>query len=303
MQQENEKNNLQAKTGVYFALGAFTLWGFLPLFWKMLSDFSAGEILANRMIWSAVFVVFLLYRRKQLHDVKRIFQQPKKLGLVIMSALVISANWFIYIWAVNSNHVLETSMGYYINPLIVILMGTLLLKEKLNRLEIVAIICAGVGVLIMTLQYGQVPWVSLALAVSFSLYGLCKKIVQIDSLVALGVETLLLSPFALLYLIVIRSSFLNTVIQVSPLTVLLLTMTGVFTALPLLWFAQAAKRVTLAVLGFSQYLSPTITLLLGIFLFRESFTVTHLLSFGSIWTGLLVFSYAQSRKLRALHKA
>jgi len=302
MQQENKNDVSQSKLGVYYALGAFTLWGFLPLFWKMLSAFSAGEILANRMIWSAVFVVVLLYRRNQLHDVKRIFQDPKKLGLVVLSAIIISANWFIYIWAVNSNHVLETSMGYYINPLIVILMGTLLLKEKLNRLEVIAIVCAVAGVMIMTLQYGQVPWVSLALAVSFSLYGLCKKVVQIDSLVALGVETLLLSPFALLYLIITRASFLNTVTQVSPLTVLLLTMTGVFTALPLLWFAQAAKRVTLAVLGFSQYLSPTITLLLGIFLFRESFTVTHLLSFGSIWTGLLVFSYAQTRKLRALHK-
>jgi len=302
LQPKMNKDDLQSKAGVYYALAAFTLWGFLPLFWKLLSAFSAGEILANRMIWSAVFVFLLLKKRKQLNDVKQIFKQPKKLGLVILSAIIISANWFIYIWAVNSNHVLETSMGYYINPLIVILMGTLLLKEKLNRLEIIAILFAAAGVMIMTLQYGRIPWVSLALAISFSLYGLCKKMVKIDSLVALGVETLLLSPFALLYLIVSRTSFLSTVSAVSPATVLLLTMTGIFTALPLLWFAQAAKRVTLSVLGFSQYLSPTITLMLGIFLFREPFTITHLLSFGSIWMGLLVFSYVQTMKLKALNK-
>ncbi len=302
MQTKADKNVIQTKVGVYYALAAFTLWGFLPLYWKLLNAFTAGEILANRMIWSAVFVFILLLKRGQVDEVKQIFKQPKKLRLVMLSAVIISTNWFIYIWAVNSNHVLETSMGYYINPLIVILMGTLILKEKLNRLEIIAILFAATGVLIMTLQYGRVPWVSLALAVSFASYGLCKKVVQIDSLVALGVETFLLSPFALLYLVVTRTSFLSTAATVAPATVLLLTMAGFFTALPLLWFAQAAKRVTLALLGFSQYLSPTITLLLGIFLFREPFTTTHIISFGCIWIGLMIFSYVQTIKLKASRK-
>jgi chloramphenicol-sensitive protein RarD len=289
-------------SGINYALAAFILWGFLPLFWKMLGSFHAAEILANRIIWSVIFVFGLLYQRKQIHEVRAIFRSPRKLGLVMLSSVIISGNWFVYIWAVNSDHVIETSMGYYINPLIVILMGMLILKEKLDRLESIAIIMAFAGVMIMTLRYGQVPWISLFLATSFSLYGLCKKLVQVESLVALGIETLLVSPIALGYLIINRDSFITTLTAASPVTVILLILTGIFTALPLLWFARAARLVTLSVLGFAQYLSPTITLLLGVFLFREPFTAAHGISFGFIWTGLAIFSFAQTQKLREIKR-
>ncbi|MEN1759088.1 EamA family transporter RarD [Anoxynatronum sibiricum] len=291
-----------AVKGIYYALAAFMLWGFLPLYWKTLQSFSAGIILANRIIWSAIFVFFLLKKRKQMETVKSVIRDKKQLFRVFLSAVVISGNWFVYIWAVNANHVIEASMGYYINPLIVILMGMLILKEKLNLMEGAAIILAFAGVLFITWQYGQVPWISLFLATSFSLYGLCKKMVQVDSLVALGLETLILTPIALIYLAVNFKTFMATLQTVSWVTVALLILSGVLTALPLLWFAQAAKLVTMSILGFSQYLSPSISLLLGIFLFKEPFSTTHAISFALIWTGLLIFSLAQTRKMHQLKK-
>ncbi len=288
--------------GMTYALAAFMMWGFLPLYWKLVGSFNPAEILANRIIWSAVFVFFLLYKRKQLHEVRSVFRTPRKLRLVALSSMIISGNWFVYIWAVNSNHVIETSMGYYINPLIVILMGMVILKEKLERLEMIAIFFAFAGVMLMTLQYGQIPFVSLFLAISFSLYGLCKKMVKIDSLVALGIETLLVAPIAFGYLLVNRESFILTVVEVSPWTVFLLTFSGIFTALPLLWFARAAGLVTLSALGFTQYLSPTITLILGVFLFKESFSMIHGFSFGLIWIGLLIFSFVQAKRMSTNRK-
>jgi len=283
--------------GIYYALAAFMLWGFLPLYWKTLQSFSAGIILANRIIWSALFVFCLLKKRNQMSMVKAVVRDKQKLFLVFLSAVIISGNWFVYIWAVNANHVIEASMGYYINPLIVILMGMLILKEKLNRMEGAAIILAFAGVFFITWQYGQVPWISLFLATSFALYGLCKKMVQVDSLVALGLETVILTPLAIVYLVANRSTLMHTLQSVSWVTVALLVLSGVLTALPLLWFAQAAKLVTMSILGFSQYLSPSISLLLGIFLFREPFTSTHVISFALIWSGLLIFSLAQTHKI------
>ncbi|SMP44763.1 EamA family transporter RarD [Anoxynatronum buryatiense] len=296
--ESSTSSTTSAVRGIYYALAAFMLWGFLPLYWKTLQSFSAGVILANRIIWSAIFVFFLLKKRNQMETVKSVIRDKKQLFRVFLSAVVISGNWFVYIWAVNANHVIEASMGYYINPLIVILMGMLILKEKLNPMEGAAIILAFAGVLFITWQYGQVPWISLFLATSFSLYGLCKKMVQVDSLVALGLETLILAPVALIYLAVNLNTFMATLQTVSWVTVVLLILSGVLTALPLLWFAQAAKLITMSVLGFSQYLSPSISLLLGIFLFREPFSTTHAISFALIWSGLLIFSLAQTRKRR-----
>jgi chloramphenicol-sensitive protein RarD len=287
--------------GIYYALSAFFLWGFLPVYWKLLGEFTAAQILANRIILSSFFVFALLYQRKQMGEVKSVLFNRRKLLLVMLSSMVISVNWFVYIWAVNSNHVIEASMGYYINPLIVILIGTFFLKEKINRMEMTAILFALSGVLIITFQYGRFPWISLVLAISFSLYGLCKKLVQVDSLVALGIETLLLTPIAAAFLIINHQHFRSIAINVAPITILLLLISGMLTALPLLWFARAAKLVNLSVLGFSQFLSPTISLLLGIFLFREAFTFSHAVSFGLIWTGLAVFTYAQSLKFKAMN--
>ena len=291
-----ESENTVSIKGVYYALSAFTLWGFLPLFWKMLGGFDAGEVLANRIIWSAVFVTILLISRKEFSEVGRVFRDRKRAGLVLVSSLIISSNWFVYIWAVQANHVIEASMGYYINPLIVILMGTLILKEKLNRLEVISIGCAAAGVLFMTIQYGRVPWISLYLATSFSLYGLCKKMVRVDALAALGLETLMISPVAIAFLFIQRQSFLNHIQVQSIWVVILLMCSGVFTALPLLWFARAARLVPLSVLGFAQYLAPTFMLLLGVFLFKEPFTRVNVVSFSLIWTGLAIFSIAQTRK-------
>ena len=221
----------------------------------------------------------------------------------MISSLIISVNWFVYIWAVNSGKVIETSLGYYINPLIVILMGTFILKERLDSLEKTSILLAAAGVLILTIQYRQFPWTALFLATSFALYGLCKKLVSVESLTALGIETLLVSPAALIYLWTQRTELLHSLTSVSPVVVTALILAGVFTALPLLWFAKAARTVTFSILGFTQYLSPTITLLLGIFIFREPFSIGNIASFGLIWSGLGLFSVVQTRKWHRVRQA
>ena len=288
--------------GIHYGIGAYLLWGFLPVYWRLLQAFPAGVILANRMIWSCFFVAGLLGYRKEIGNMLLIFHDRKKLLLVVFSSMIISLNWFTYIWAVNSGYVLQASMGYYINPLMVVLMGTLIFKEKMDRPEKIALLLAFLGVLVITLEYGRIPWVSITLATTFSIYGLCKRVVKVDSIVALAIETLIIAPVALAYLIYLQSVGELDAGSISPGSWLLLMGAGVVTATPLLWFAIAAKQVPFSILGFIQYLSPTITLLLGVFLFREPFTGFHMISFGLIWAGLLLFTIVQTRKFYEARK-
>ncbi|GED53419.1 MULTISPECIES: EamA family transporter RarD [Brevibacillus] len=283
------------KQGVLYAIGAYFMWGMLPLYWKVFEKMGAWEILAHRIIWSAVFVVALLFVTKKLRYLKSSVTEAKTWIALVLSSLIISGNWLIYIWAVNIGHVMETSLGYYINPLLSVLFGVLFLKERMRLGQWIAIVLAAIGVSVMTFHYGKVPWVAILLALTFALYGLAKKTVKLEPMMSLAWETLFVAPIALAYVLALQVNGQETALSLEAWQIVLLTLAGVATALPLYWFAQAAKRLPLSMVGFVQYLSPTITLLMAIFLFHEPFTQTHLISFGFIWSALVVFTISSLR--------
>jgi chloramphenicol-sensitive protein RarD len=282
--------------GVVYAAAAYLSWGLLPLYWKLFQQMAAWEILAHRIVWSVVFVGLLLVSTRRWRQMWGGVSRPKEKAAILLSSLFISGNWLIFIWAVNSGHVLETSLGYYINPLINVLFGVLFLKERMRLSQWAAIALAAVGVSIITVQYGRIPWVAITLALSFACYGLTKKVVKLDSMISLAWETLIVFPVSLLYLVVLHASGSDTASLLSGWQWALLTLSGVATALPLYWFAQATKTLPLSMVGFIQYLAPSTSLLLAIFVFGEPFTTTHFISFGCIWTALVVFTVGTLRK-------
>lgn len=288
----------ELKTGVTYSFAAYFLWGILPLYWKLLNKIPAGEILAHRIIWSSIFILGLLIFQKRLPQLKEITKESKKMTWVILCTIFISINWFVFIWAVNSNRVVESSMGYYINPLVVVLLGVIVLKERLGLWQIVSLVLATIGVIIMTFSYGKIPWISLILAMSFGFYGLFKKLANVESILGLGLETFILAPISLVYIIYRQVSGLGSLGTISLNTTLILFCSGIATATPLLWFGQGAKRIPLSTLGFIQYLAPTISLIIGVFIFKEEFTTAHLISFGFIWLGLVIYSLSQTKAVK-----
>ena len=285
------------RMGVLYAILAYTIWGILPLFWKALKQIGAGEILASRILWSFVFSLLILIILRGLGDLKNAFSNGKTILSVSLGALFITANWFIYIWAVNSNRVIETSLGYYINPLFTVLLGVIVLKERIDRWQIVSLLLALLGVIIITVQYGRVPWVSLLLAISFGLYGLVKKLSNLTSIIGLTMETMIIAPLALGYIVYKQVEGTSSLVALSWEVSILVVLTGVVTAIPLLLFAQGAKCVPLSTLGFIQYLAPSIALILGIFLFKEDFSRVDLISFGLIWMALGIYSFSRKNFL------
>ncbi|RKD24422.1 transporter [Ammoniphilus oxalaticus] len=294
----------EERKGIWYAIGAYILWGILAIYWKSLQDIPAGEILAHRVFWSFLFVGVVLFISKRIFQVKAVLSSRRNWITVTCSGFLISANWFTYIWAVNNDHVIEASLGYYINPLFSFALGVLVLKEGLRRWQAISMLFAAVGVTILTIEYGKFPWIALSLALTFAFYGLTKKMIELDSLIALGLETLMVFPVAFFYLFRLELNGTSSLSSISLPTFLLLASSGVITAVPLLWFAQAAKRIPYTMISFIQYVSPTITLLLGIFLYKETFTWTHLISFGFIWLALALYtitshgSFGQKNKMK-----
>lgn len=298
-----EDEQKQQTTGIVSGIFAYMIWGVLPIYWKALDYMAADEILAHRIFWSfALMIVTLIGFQKWgefLTELKIIVSKPILLLSVIMSGILISGNWLIYIWAVNNNHVLETSLGYYINPLISVLLGMIVLKEKLGFVQVISFIMAAIGVLVLTIQYGKIPWTALLLALSFGLYGLVKKKANLSSTTGLTVETMVVTPIAIIYLI---SLFLDGKGQFAlhsfNTTNLLLIGSGIVTAIPLLLFAEAAKRIPLSMVGFIQYIAPTITLCLGVFVYHEQFTKIDLIAFSFIWLALVIYSLSNAKRIR-----
>lgn len=284
-----ERNSL---VGVFYGAIAFIAWGFLPIYWKLLKEIPADEILAHRIFWSFIFIGGIVLFKNGIGVLKETIKDRKNVGYVLLCAFFITINWGMYIWAVNSGNILQSSMGYYINPLMVVLLGMTVLKEKLNWLQYVSIAFAAIGVAIMTIQFGSIPWVALLLASTFALYGLFKKLVKAESLVSLALETTVLMPLALGYILFKLFSGQSALYSVSLSTLVILIFSGVATATPLLWFGMGSNRVRLSTMGFLQYISPTISLIIGIFIYGEKFTSTHLLSFGFIWAGLIIYSFS-----------
>lgn len=283
-------SKVQQRLGVFYGILAFSAWGILPLYWKMLINVPAGEILAHRIVWSFVFVSLLLTVFRKWVTVKTALVSARIRLAVILCAILIAANWGIYIWAVNSSHIVDSSMGYYINPLLSVFLGMVFLRERLNFWQKVSLGLATLGVTIIAWHYGGIPWVSLSLAVTFGLYGLFKKLANLESLISLTLETAVLVPLALGFLIWKHSDGTGAFGAASLGVTLLLAGAGIVTAIPLFWFGQATRRVSLGTVGFTQYFSPTISLILGVFVYKESFTPFHFISFGLIWAALILYS-------------
>lgn len=278
------------RTGILSATLAFLCWGLFPLYFHAIGEVPPVQILAHRMLWSLLFLVIVLLVRRQWAWLA-VVRQPRVFFSFVASASLLSINWLIYIWAVNNGHVIEGSLGYFINPLVNIMFGYVLLKERLRRAQWLAIGVAALGVAWLTWQAGTVPWIALALAASFGGYGLLRKTAALGALEGLSFETMVLFPLAAGYVIWLtahgENAFINTP---SDTTRLLLIAAGPITAIPLLLFASGARRIPLSVLGLLQYLSPTLQFLLGVWLFQEAFSLDRLVGFALIWTALALFA-------------
>lgn len=281
-------------SGTLYAIAAFGSWGLLPLYWKLLKQVPAPEILAHRVLWACLFVCLILFRKEQWRRLKDVWAVKTQRRGVIGCAAFISVNWALYIWAVNAGHVVDASLGYYINPLFSVFLGLVMLRERLRFWQYVALGWACVGVVILTVEYGRIPWIALTLAFSFGMYGFLKKIAAVEALIGLGLETLCVAPLCLAYIVVRQYQGVGAFGTISLTVTALLICSGVITALPLLWFAEATKRIPLSSVGFLQYLSPTLMLACAILLFHEAFTPVHLVSFGCIWGALLLYSLSHT---------
>lgn len=287
------------KQGIFFGLAAYVLWGILPVYWKALELVSPFEILSSRFMWSCVFVFLLIiFQKKWLlftKEVKQVFSNVKTGAAMVAAGITISFNWGTFIWAVNNGHIVETSMGYYINPLVSILFAVVFLRERLDKMQLAAITCAFIGVASMVYSFGKIPWVSLTLAFTFALYGLLKKILPVSALTSIMLETLLITPLALVYEYSLWQQGVSFYASGNLQVIMMLTGAGVVTAIPLLLFTAGARLLPLKIIGFLQYISPTLTLLIGVFVYNEAFTASHLLAFGWIWAALLLFIVSQLR--------
>jgi len=281
---------LSYNQGILYALACYVAWGLFPIFWRAITGVPAVNVLAHRIVWSFVFLfiwVFFTNRQTFISYLKK----PKLLIRLGLAGFVISANWGIYIYAVSSNHIVEAGLGYYINPLINVLFGYIFLKERLAPLQKTAVVLALVGVVYFTISYGKFPWISLVLATTFGLYGLLKKKADLESMPALTVETMIVFPFALAFLIYSAATHAATpFFPESIMTSSLLILSGIVTAIPLFWFGKSARVIPLSTMGFIQYISPTLQLILGIFVYGETFGTEYLICFAFVWAGLVLYT-------------
>ncbi|MCQ1057902.1 EamA family transporter RarD [Photobacterium sp. ZSDE20] len=285
-----EAQNTRTQRGVILALSAYTMWGVAPIYFKSLQHVSAMEILSHRVIWSFVFLALILMVSKGWGQVRAVLGRPKVVMLLLATSLLVGGNWLIFIWAVNNNYMLDASLGYYINPLLNVLLGMLFLGERLRPLQWVAVALAATGVAVQLIQFGSLPWIALALAASFGLYGLLRKKVNLDAATGLFMETSLLLPLALGYVFLFATSPTSDW-SVNPMTTnLLLMAAGIVTTVPLLCFTGAATKLKLSTLGFFQYIGPSLMFLLAITVYDEKFTVDKGYTFAFIWAALILFS-------------
>jgi chloramphenicol-sensitive protein RarD len=295
----------RTRTGLLLGLGAYLSWGVLPLYFKALAHVDPFEIVAHRIVWSLLFLAALVTLWRRWPAIRAALAAPRVAITLGVTAVLIAINWLVYIWAVLNDHVLEGSLGYYLNPLVNILLGTLLLKEKLSRPRMAAVALAAAGVAVLAAGAGQGLWISLTLAVSFALYGFLRKVAPVDSLEGLSIETALLAPIALGWILWLQSRGLGSLAAHGMGTDLLLVLAGALTAIPLLLFTAAAKRLPYSTLGFLQYIAPSIQFLLAVFVFGEALTTAHLICFGAIWTALAIFTlegWRLSHKARAARR-
>ena len=284
--------------GVIAALAAFILWGLVPIYYKGLQDVGALEVLAHRVIWSVPILVLFLFIRNGRAFWQKLRLPRASIGWLVLSGLTVSINWLVFVWAVAHDHVLDTSLGYFGTPLINVLFGYLFFKERLPALQIIAVAVAGSGTVYLAWYLGHAPWIAMTLAVSFGLYGLIRKRLDVSPMLGLLWEILLMLPLALGYLIWLAPQSARQFLDASMTIDLLLAGSGLVTILPLIWFNMAAKKLPLSILGFFQYIAPSMSFLIAVYLYGEVFTTGHAVAFISIWVALVLVSVEPFRRAR-----
>ncbi|HDM8220234.1 EamA family transporter RarD [Vibrio campbellii] len=293
----------RARQGVLLAVGAYTMWGIAPIYFKSIAEVSPLEILSHRVFWSFFLLAALLHFGRQWRSVRDIIKNKTKMMYLVSTAILVGANWLIFIWAVTSNHMLDASLGYYINPLINVLLGMVFLGERLRKLQWFAVVLAACGVLVQLIVFGSVPVVAIALAMSFGFYGLLRKKVSVEAQTGLFIETLVMLPAASIFLFFIASTPTSNMFENPWQLNTLLIAAGVITTLPLLCFTGAATRLKLSTLGFFQYIGPSLMFLLAVLIYGEPFTSDKAITFAFIWGALVVFSFDGLRNNRKSRKA
>jgi chloramphenicol-sensitive protein RarD len=291
------KDFSETQLGIFYALGAYLMWGFAPIYFKYLEFIPVYEVLAHRVIWAVAFTAIVITGMRSWSKVIDIFKSPKSLLFLTCTSLLISVNWTVFIWAINNERMLEASLGYFINPMINVVLGMVFFSESLSRTKWVAVFLAFIGVSVQVVQVGSLPWVSLVLPITFGFYGLLRKKIKIEALTGLFFETLIALPIALYYLLIIADSTSSHLLNNDWGLNVWLMSAGIITAMPLIFFAQAALRLKLSTLGFFQYLAPSIVFLMAVLMYGESLTFAKAITFVFIWTGIFLFAFESKLKI------
>ena len=276
-------------TGIWYAIGAYILWGILPIYWKQLHHVSSLQVVAHRAVWTLLFALVVLIATGELGSLRQEIRRPKVLRTYLIASLLIGSSWVLYVWAVNAGYIVETSLGYFINPLISVMMGVLILREKIRPWQWLPIGLAATGVLYLSISYGQLPWIALGLAGIFALYGLIKKTAPLKAAHGLALETIFMLLPALAWLGYTSYIGENAFTTVNFSTDVYLIGGGIVTAIPLLLFASAAQKIPLSMIGLLQYIAPTLQLLIGVLIYNEDFPTQKQIGYGLVWVGLAAF--------------
>ena len=276
--------------GILYGIGAYALWGFFPIYWKFLHDVPALQVIGHRIGWSFILLLAYILLTRQWSDFRSVAFKWKTVGIYSIAAVLLSFNWLIYVWGVNAGFIVETSLGYFINPLLSVSLGVLFLHERLRPLQWVPVALAAIGVGYLTFVYGRPPWIALSLAFTFGFYGFVKKLSPLGSLYGLTLETGIVFPVSLIYLAVVGVGGTGSFLHEGTFVDVLLIGAGVVTTIPLLMFASAAKQIPLTIIGLLQYIAPTLQFLIGVFVYKEPFDLAHFIGFAIVWVALIIFA-------------
>jgi chloramphenicol-sensitive protein RarD len=276
--------------GILYGIGAYTLWGFFPIYWKFLHAVPALQVIGHRIGWSFILLSVYILLTRQWNGFRSVAFKWKTIGTYSIAAVLLSFNWLIYVWGVNAGFIVETSLGYFINPLLSVLLGVLFLRERLRPMQWIPVGLAALGVGYLTFAYGRLPWIALSLAFTFGFYGFVKKLSPLGSLYGLTLETGIVFPIALAYLAIVGFNGTGAFLQNGALVDVLLVGAGIVTTIPLLMFASAAKQIPLTVVGLLQYIAPTLQFLIGVLVYKEPFDLSRFIGFGLVWVALIVFA-------------
>lgn len=295
----------EAKLGIGLALSCYILWGVFPLYWSVLASFGLGpdQILAQRIVWCSVFALILLIISRQYKDFLAVMMQPKVLLIFFLAALTLSINWMTYIYGISINRVLDTSLGYFMSPIVSILLARIFIGERINSSQLLAVVLAGLGVLWLAFLSGDIPWLALILSCTWGIYSIFRKKAKLAVIPGFALETFLMLPFALLFLTWLNSQGTLVFSSLSAIQISIVISTGVVTALPLLLFAAAVKKSSLGTISILQYISPTIQFLIGLFIMNEAFDLTRFFGYLFVWLGVIVFSVSSFRQYKKSRKA